>query len=278
MPISLNERLQAQDYIRGGSLSVTNRKFNNRTVTHWHNYFEIEIIISGKGKEIIDGKEYELKPNTIFLLTPINFHSVIIERGYECISINASFTSEMLSDRMMIYFTSKAIKNYYEFEPTIFDQIITSFKMLAYEQNINSEYRYTLLDYCLSLILRNSQISVLSDFDDEQISGIRRALLYLELNFREKITLSQLANLAGYNPSYFSNTFHRLTGETYIETLNKLRVKHAKIMLAEGYSVSETCFASGFGSLSNFLTIFKNKCGMTPNDYKKNIISNILHQ
>lgn len=270
--IHLNERLQPQDYIKGGSLSITDRQFRYDTVSHWHNYFEIEVIIDGRGKHVIDGKEYALKPNTVFLLTPVNFHSITMDNKYECKSMNVSFTSEMLSDRFLIQLASPNIKNYYELEPEVFDRIKSSFELLKHEQYIDSEYRYRLLEYCLALLLRNDRSNELSSADDEQLSGIKRAILYLELHFREKITLTQLAKQAGFNPTYFSGIFHKITGETYIEKLNTLRVRHAKTMLAEGYSVSEACFASGFGSLSNFLSIFKAKCGVTPNEYRKRYI------
>lgn len=266
--IHLNERLQPQDYILGGSLSVTNRKFRYDTLPHWHNYFEIEVVIRGKGRHIIDGKEYPFKSNTISLLTPVNFHSILVEDKYECETINISFTSEMVSDKMMIYLTSQSVKPFYEPDIETFNRIKNSFELLQYEQHNESEYRYFLLDYCLNLILRNNKIDVLSNVNNEQLSGIRRAILYLELNFREKITLSILSKQAGFNQTYFSEIFHKTTGETYIEKLNSLRIHHAKTLLFKGYSVSEACFASGFGSLSNFLIVFKRKCGMTPSEYR----------
>lgn len=272
--IHLNERLQPQDYIRGGSLSVTDRQFRYDTISHWHNYFEIEIIIDGKGKHIIDGKEYELKPNTLILITPINFHSIFMDNKYECKSINASFTSEMLSDKYLIQLASPNVRNFYEFGPEEFERIKSAFELLMHEQRIDSEYRFRLLEYCLELILRKDRSNTLSSADEEQLSGVKRAILYLELHFREKITLPQLASQAGFNPTYFSGIFHKITGETYIEKLNTLRIRHAKTMLADGYSVSEACFASGFGSLSNFLSIFKAKCGVTPNEYRKRYIKN----
>ena len=93
--IHLNERLQPQDYIRGGSLSVTDRQFGYDTISHWHNYFEIEIIIDGKGKHIIDGKEYELKPNTLILITPINFHSIFMKNSAKVCRVKSCLTCKL---------------------------------------------------------------------------------------------------------------------------------------------------------------------------------------
>ena len=87
------------------------------------------------------------------------------------------------------------------------------------------------------------------------------------MHFAEKITLETVAAVAGYNAAYFSALFSRLTGETYIEALSRIRLGHAKSMLASGFSVSDACFMSGFGSLSNFFTAFKKKYGVSPKEY-----------
>ena len=102
----------------------------------------------------------------------------------------------------------------------------------------------------------------------EQYENILRTVSYMYLHYKENITLKTLADVAGYNSSYFSKIFSKVTGETYIEKLNSLRVKSAQKMLANGCSVSESAYSSGFNSLSNFLTIFKNYTNLTPTEYK----------
>ena len=43
---------------------------------HYHSYFELEIVTKGKGKQIFDGKEFELKKGSIFLCTPLDSHQI----------------------------------------------------------------------------------------------------------------------------------------------------------------------------------------------------------
>lgn len=47
---------------------------------------------------------------------------------------------------------------------------------------------------------------------------------YVEEHFREKITLSQLANKFGYASSYFSRTFNEFAGISLREYVNRLRI------------------------------------------------------
>ena len=103
----------------------------------------------------------------------------------------------------------------------------------------------------------------------EQLSGIKRALLYLEVHFKERIDLETLAREAGFHPMYFSSIFKKATGESYVQRLNHLRLEYAATLLANHYSVSYACFESGFGSFSNFFTSFKKKYGISPKEYAK---------
>ena len=98
---------------------------------------------------------------------------------------------------------------------------------------------------------------------------MRRAILYVETHFRENPSLADAAEQACLSPVYFGNLFKQITGETYINFLNARKVSCAKMLLESGCSVTEACFASGFGSLSGFLHAFKQKTGVSPEKYKK---------
>ena len=102
----------------------------------------------------------------------------------------------------------------------------------------------------------------------ENLPGIQRAILYLEMHFKENITLPMLAQEAGFNATYFSELFRKTTGQSYKQRLTELRVRYAKMLLKNGVSVSSACFESGFGSLSNFNAVFKQVYGITPRQYQ----------
>ena len=91
----------------------------------------------------------------------------------------------------------------------------------------------------------------------------------MQTHFREKITLEELSEKAGYHPAYFSELFKKVTGENYVTTLSRFRVGHARTLLSSGASVSDACFASGFGALSSFFAAFRKICGVSPSEYKK---------
>ena len=44
--------------------------------THWHTYFELEIIVGGRAKHTINGESFYEESGSIYLLSPTDFHSV----------------------------------------------------------------------------------------------------------------------------------------------------------------------------------------------------------
>ena len=63
--------------------------------------------------------------------------------------------------------------------------------------------------------------------------------------------------------------FHRATGESYLEALTRLRLGYARSLLAGGFSVSDACHLSGFGSLSAFGNAFRRHMGISAAAYRK---------
>ena len=51
--------------------------------------------------------------------------------------------------------------------------------------------------------------------------------------------------------------------------LTDVRLAHAHARLREGASVTDTCFAVGFGSLSHFVTTFRRRYGARPSELRR---------
>lgn len=260
-----HRRLKAQEWIGDKHISVV-RKNANTFAMHWHNYFEIEIVAEGTGRHILNGTEYTLRKGDAFLLTPTDFHEMIVEEPM--VLWNVSFDEEMLTESLLTCLLSSDMRKTYRFTDNEFERLLMGVQLLQHECCTDGPCKKQLCEYLVTCLLRSNPTRFREEGNAQQLDGIRRAVRYLELHFREPITLAQLADQAGFHPAYFSELFRQFTGETYIERLNSLRVSYARMLLANGLSVSDACFASGFGSQSNFLTTFKQRCGMTPREYK----------
>lgn len=233
---------------------------------HWHDYFEIEIVISGSAEHYYNGTAYNIAKGDCYLLTPVDFHRIETETPIEL--INISFDSVWLSEDMQLRLYTLDVAKKRKLSEDEYKRLVTVAELLQKECDEDGPCIKQLLEYILSRIIPPKLSAKATGSSSTQLNGIMNAVAYIEQHFREKITLDMLSKISGYHPAYFSNLFCKVVGETYIERLTSLRINYAKMLLKKGVSVSEACFASGFGSLSNFSAVFKKKSGMSPNDYR----------
>lgn len=259
-------RLQASDKIGNRHIAVKRQTYCAYP-QHWHNYFELEIVTSGEGTHILNGAAYPVCKGDVYLLTPIDFHEIQATADIEI--INISFDDIWLPEDMRsILYTADYTKKR-RFEGNEYVHMVMAAELLRYEYESDALCIDQLLHYMLSRFLLDNLKKSDGIATQEQLNGIKKAIAYIEMHFREKITLELLSVISGYSSTYFSELFKKFTGETYIERVTALRINYAKALLASGFSVTDACFESGFGSLSNFLAVFKAKCDMAPSQYRQ---------
>lgn len=229
---------------------------------HSHTYFELEVILAGEGRYVINGQAYDLTRERVFFLTPTDVHYLELEG--EVRLINLSFGENLLPEgeggRLL------DLPKAYAPEDAAYHRLVDALRLLIFEYESDGEYGKELLRYVLGALLRESGRSLLTG--GAPTDGIERARQYIELHFREPLSERLLAEVAGYRPSYFGECFRRRTGEGYGEMLTRLRLSYACRLLKEGGSVADACFLSGFGSLSRFSAVFRQSMGMTAREYR----------
>ena len=92
-------------------------------------------------------------------------------------------------------------------------------------------------------------------------------------HFREKITLSQVANLANMNPTAFCRFFKGHSKKNYNSFLHELRIGHAsKLLIENKRTITQICHDSGFNNITNFYKTFKKVTGKTPQEYQRSYL------
>ncbi len=235
--------------------------------THSHKYYELELVLDGEATHIINGKRYEVGRGSTYILSPMDFHSYELHSPLKafCLNFDTSIVSPKMISKIFSIDKSKPIVLT---EDVIQDASAIGNILMRESRKEDGGCSIELCESFLALILANSDVSdkyVASGQD----TGIQRAIAYLNTHFFENPTLDEVANVAGYNPSYFSDIFKKQIGESYVSRLNSLKIEYSKVLLSHGARVIDACFDSGFRSLSSFLTVFKKHTGTSPNDYKK---------
>lgn len=123
---------------------------------------------------------------------------------------------------------------------------------------------------------------VLKALDDEEVFIIvpetarivESAKEFICTHYQDQISLTLIADSLNVNPSYLSDLFHKITGETYSKFLTRIRMEQALLLLRSNpnekvYIISEKV---GFVSVKHFNSVFKKFYGLTPTEF---ILKNI---
>ena len=99
----------------------------------------------------------------------------------------------------------------------------------------------------------------------------RFAMKYINEHYSEKITLDEIAKKAGCSTTYLTKVFKKDTDKSVYAYLTEYRIIKSTMLLKEGFNVTETCYAVGFGDCSSFIRTFKKIIGVSPHKYKKSV-------
>ncbi len=93
---------------------------------------------------------------------------------------------------------------------------------------------------------------------------------YLEINYQQKIYLSDLAQLLSMSEQSFSRYFSKVMGRPFFSFLNEYRINIAsRLLLDSDYSISSIAYACGYDSLPHFHRQFVKFKGKPPARFRK---------
>lgn len=98
---------------------------------------------------------------------------------------------------------------------------------------------------------------------------------YMDQHFHENLSRDDLSRLVFLNPDYLSRLFKKERGMSISSYLIHKRIALAKELLATTRTpVSVISSQTGYDNFAYFTKIFKEKTGMSPNEYRKNCQKN----
>ncbi len=246
---------------------------------HWHKEFELIRVLAGQFHLFLQNTEYVLAPGDIALVS-----SGMLHRGtpdccqYECIVFDLNmlrrYAGGPISTRLMAIMSGHVVTDgYHPADSQPFCE--TVHQLFDCLKNKPAHYEFTVYGLLYALfgtLLAQSIIRPLAGErpHDRKTEVITTLLNWIELHFREPVTLSQLAEIAGLNEKYLCRLFKDYTDRTPIDYVNNLRIEQACREIQEnGLSVTDAAYESGFNDLSYFSRAFKKYKGCSPSRYKK---------
>ena len=247
----------------------TRKSFVNKN--HYHDFLEIYYMAQGSCNYFIDNKIYTVMPHDIIFVQSGAIHKTVYRDANPHKRILISFSDNYIAPPLKEK-VHEIFKNSF-YRPSDSRFIEDIFKKLYAEyingSDISRELIFCYMTELFAHILRNASCNGENNIFETNtvISGITK---YITENYPQNITLSLLADMAGYNEDYFSKLFKASTGFGYKEFIQTVRIKAAKEMLAHGKdSVCTIAFKCGFSDSNYFSSVFKKITGLPPLKYRK---------
>ena len=250
---------------------------------HYHNEIQITLIVKGYGKVIVGDGITNFKENDILLIgscVPHKFIGNTKSQTQEAISIY--FNRDVFGKKLweLPEFTSaKRLieKSKYGVKNKGSGGTLQLFDIMNSSAKINSVLYLLLLLENLSIDKKPQIVSIKgfskvpAKYNGQRMEEVFR---FSEHNFRNRISLKEIAHLCHLTPQSFCREFRRYTRRSYFEYLNELRVNYTCNLLEKGNSIDFIWRNSGFHNQSNFNRQFKRVVGLTPTLYLNTILNN----
>lgn len=103
---------------------------------------------------------------------------------------------------------------------------------------------------------------------------IEQSLTFIETHLTEDISTEELANTVGLSPFYFQRLFKRLVKKPVQEYVKLRRLaKVIENLKDTDRRILDIALDYGFSSHANFTRVFKETYGMTPDEYRKDLLA-----
>lgn len=217
--------------------------------------FVLHYVKEGKGRYLVDDREYAVIPGDIFVSRPGSVTSYLADPEepltyiWTSFGCGAAFSSLLKGDVLPGAWAGE-----------IFEGI------LAAGESVSAEWEICGLLFGFFARLRTLEPGETAGEGDY----ITRALAYIHANYSEDLRVSALASELGLSRSYFCRLFKSRTSLSPQAYLVSYRLDMAaKGMVEQGLSQKEAALRSGYPDVCAFSRMFRRKYGMSPGEYRR---------
>ena len=106
--------------------------------------------------------------------------------------------------------------------------------------------------------------------EDLERKPVLNAIRYVQENYGQKILLEDVAEMVGFNASYFSEIFKKETGKNFTTFLLEVRIEESKTMLRDTTkTIYEIAADVGYKDAKFFSQQFTKMVGIKPKEYRR---------
>lgn len=252
------------------------RHLAGNIILHLHEEVEVLLVQEGDMYLLVNNKKIHLKTGDIAIINTLEPHETMFG-SKPCMHLVLQFDPHRIFNgindtkdiRCTTYHMTACDNEVYKTTKYLLEKLYDEYK--------NDDYRMlttdSLLGFFYSYILRNLSWEYinLTKFDHQldDIDRLKKAIDYISLNYSKKITINDVARETNYSVSHFSRFFKRMTGDTFVGYLSKLRIYKAEsLLITTDKQIGEISVECGFTSIKTFNRIFANKHPASPRKFR----------
>ena len=236
---------------------------------NWHDNTEFLHCIEGSGCVHCDNKEIPFTEGDTIIINARCLHKFDSPDNvtFHCLIIDNSFFKDngIVIDNLIFKdrFYDKTVSDYIQNIALCFTQQSGEFSIAKKRLSVLNFVCYICDNYAEKKPHNNTKFT-------KSYAAVIDAIEFINENFRQKLTIDNIASNSGFSRYHFSRIFKENTGLTIIEYINTKRCEYAGILLRDtSLEISHISFACGFESPSYFAKTFKSFYGILPSEYRE---------
>lgn len=249
---------------------------------HKHDFYYVGICTKGTGINTIDFIDYEIKPGSVFTISPGQVHGFSLSDGTDGYIIfhNQSFIDS--------YSSHKRVKEYPFFcsnhnSPHIVMDKIVGQKTQDLFIEILTEYRNSYLAKFqrIHILLELLYINLLRVYlpptqiasqNQNYLTKLRKLEDLIDANFKEIKSPNEYAKMMFISEKHLNRICKECLNKTTSDfIMDRIMLEAKRLLIHSTSSVSEIAEQLGYLDSSYFARLFKKKCGKTPAEFVASI-------
>ena len=251
---------------------------------HAHEEYELHLIVETRGKAFVGNFIGNFEPGSLFLTGPNLPHNWVTD----------SVSTEKIEIRdMLVQFSQKSFEKLAEGFPEFggirkmldlaasgilfkgFNPTFARGHMEAIRDNTGPERILAFIRFLVRLNehaekVTLSETKLVNADGNSKYARIGNIIDHILENFDVDLNAMDASEMAGMSLTTFGRNFSSVTGHSFVEFVNRVRIGQACGMLyASDDQVTSICFDVGFKNVANFNRHFLKIKGMTPSVYRE---------
>ncbi|MBR5527996.1 MAG: helix-turn-helix transcriptional regulator [Clostridia bacterium] len=247
---------------------------------HHHTETELNFIIYGSGEYNLGGKNYTFRAGDLFIVRSNEQHCIPTITSDTLLSLNMYISPYFFWNECADYIPYQKIRALIDADIPILNRrcgedITSVFTKIAklYEDG-REDLRFALRGEVLNairMIADGTDVDESADFLSHLcLEDVQKAMEFIKINYKNPISLEDIAKSAAMSSSYLSATFKKITGMSPYNYLITTRIeKAAELIKKTDKTVMSIALECGFTSLTSFNKAFKKLVGITPMELRQ---------